>query len=159
MPEKESLDYLESELEKQIAGFDDSRQFYRRRQYYFTMATAGLSAATTVFIGAGQTLGWKWLSILSLICSASITVVASLDGFLRSRELWIQKTDTWMELQNLDARMTYAKAKSGGSFTQEQVDDFYKRFDRILMGEHEQWKKLRSTQGGKNPISARPKTI
>ena len=94
-------------------------------------------------------------AILSLICSAAITVVAAWDGFLRSRDLWVQKTDTWMSLQNLEARINYAKAKVGEMLPQEQVDEFYKHFDQILMGEHELWKKIRSTKTTPPPTKAR----
>jgi hypothetical protein len=66
------------------------------------------------------------------------------DQFLRSRELWVQKTDAWMELQNLEAHIKYAKAKFGEPLTQDLVDDFYARFDTILMAEHDTWKKVRS---------------
>jgi hypothetical protein len=53
-----------------------------------------------------------------------------------------------MALRNLDANIKYAKAKSGGVLTELQVDDFNQRFDTILMGEHELWKKVRATQAG-----------
>jgi hypothetical protein len=51
-----------------------------------------------------------------------------------------------MGLQNLEAHIKYAKAKFGEVLPQEQVDEFYRRFDQLLMGEHELWKKIRSTQ-------------
>ncbi len=146
MPETESLDYLDTQLAEQIAGFDSSRQFYRKQQFTFAMATAVLSAATTVTIAAEKMLKWEFLALISLICSASITVIAAYDQFLRSRDLWIQKTDTWMELQNLQANIQYAVARSG-SLTQEEIDRFYARFDKILMSEHESWKKVRASQG------------
>ena len=146
MSENNALEYLEDELTKQIESFDSSRQFYRLQFYRYTLITACLSALTTILIGTGQAYGSKLLSILSLITSAGITVVAAWDGFLRSRELWVQKTDTWMALRNIDANIKYAKAKTG-TITEEQIDDFYQRFDTILMGEHELWKKVRATQG------------
>jgi len=146
MQENKALEYLEDELAKQVLSFDDSRKFYRRNYYYYTLLTASLSAITTILIGVGQSYGSKLLSVISLITSASITVVAAWDGFLRSRELWVQKTDTWMALQNLDANLKYAKAKAGGVLNESQTDDFYQRFDNILMGEHELWKIIRSTQ-------------
>jgi hypothetical protein len=144
MSDTDTLNYLEKELAKQIAGFDDSRKFYRRNFYYYTLIAASLSALTTILIGTGQIYGSKLLSVLSLITSAGITVVTAWDGFLRSRELWVQKTDTWMALQNLEANIRYAKAK--GALSENQIDDFNQRFDNILMGEHEFWKKVRSTQ-------------
>ena len=148
MSETDALKYLEDELREQIEGFDSSRQFYRRQFYRYTLITASLSALTTILIGVGQIYASKFLSVVSLITSAGITVIAAWDGFLRSRELWVQKTDTWMALQNLDANIKYAKAKTGGALTESQVDDFNQRFDTILMGEHELWKKVRATQAG-----------
>ena len=146
MSQAEALKVLEEELAKQIKSFDGSRQFYRRNFFYYTLVTATLSALTTILIGVGQIFGNKWLSILALITSAGITVVAAWDGYLRSRELWIQKTDTWMALENLDSNIRYAKAKFGENLTENQVDEFYSRFDKAVMGEHDLWKKVRSTQ-------------
>lgn len=154
MPHKESLKYLEDQLAAQIEGFDSSRQYFRKQQFRFAIATSTLSATTTVFIAAEKMLRIEWLALLSLMCSAAITVVAAYDQFLRSRDLWVQKTDTWMELQNLQANLEYEKTKSA-EMTQAAVDKFYERFDKILMGEHEAWKKVRSTQGPRLPTPTR----
>lgn len=145
MPEKETLEYLQNELTRQIAGFDDSRKFYRTTHFNLTMATAVLSALTTVLIGAGRIATTNWWFIVPLLASASITVASSYEGFLRPKELWMQKTDTWMALQNLDANITYAVKKSGG-LSQQEIDEFYKRFDQILMGEHLLWMTLRAAR-------------
>jgi hypothetical protein len=152
MPEKESLAYLEEQLAAQIAGFDSSRQYFRKQQFRFAMATALLSAATTVLIAADKILDYKLLWLLSIAFSATITVVAAYDQFLRSRDLWVQKTDAWMELHNLEAHISYAKAKSG-ELKQEEIDKFYQRFDNIIMAEHEGWKKVRATHGPKVPAT------
>jgi hypothetical protein len=156
MPQKESLSYLEEQLAAQIVGFDASRQFFRKQQFKLTMATAVLSAATTILIAAEKILDMKLISLFSLVCSAAITVIAAYDQFLRSRDLWVQKTDAWMELQNLEANISYAKAKSG-ELTQEEIDKFYDRFDRILMGEHDAWKRVRAIQSPKPPSVSRGK--
>jgi len=146
MPAEESLHYLETELKEQIAAFDDSRKYFRRQQRNFTIATSVLSALTTIFIGTEKILGYEVLSILALICSAAITVVAAGDQYLRSRELWIQKTDAWMALQNLQAQIEYKKAKVGLPFSQTVVDELYSRFDKIIMREHESWKTVRNSK-------------
>jgi hypothetical protein len=158
MPEKESLAYLDEQLAAQIAGFDSSRQYFRRQQFRFAMATAVLSAATTVLIAADKMLGCKYLWLLSLVSSAAIGVIAAYDQFLRSRDLWVQKTDAWMALQNLEANMSYARARSG-ELTQAEINKFYDRFDRILMGEHDAWKKVRAVQGPRPPSGARGKRV
>ncbi|MFZ4701523.1 MAG: SLATT domain-containing protein [Candidatus Methylumidiphilus sp.] len=146
MAENETLAYLEDELAKQIKGFDDSRRFFRSQHFNFTLLTALLSAMTTVLIGVGHIYKIELIGIISLVSSAAITVVAAWNGFLRPRELWIQKTDTWMQLQNIQAHIQYDKAKFGNKLTQDQIDAFYNRFDSALMGEHDVWKKVRSTE-------------
>lgn len=140
-------DFVERLIAEEIQGFDSSRQFYRRGFFRFTLGTAILSAMTTVLIGMSKTFADQaWLSALALVTSAGITVLSAWDGFFRHRDLWVQKTDSWMSLQNLQSNLQFAKLKTGGSLSADQVDDFYKRFDRIVMAEHELWKKVRGTQ-------------
>lgn len=153
MPKEEALSYLEDQLAAQIYGFDDSRKFYRRKLFQATMATSVLSASTTVLIALDKALNLEVFSIIALVFSSSITIISAYDQFLRSREIWVQKTDTWMLLQNLQAHLQYSKAKLG-ELTQEQIDDLYKRFDEIIMSEHEAWKKVRVAQSS---ISAKSK--
>ena len=150
MPATESLEYLEAELNQQIRGFNSSRQFFRSAYFYFTLSTTGLSALTTVLIGAGH-IGpdpWWWLPLAALVCSAITTVLAAYEGFLSSKDLWVQKTDAWMALQMLNDHIKYAKAKSATPLAQSQIDDFQARYEEILMEEHEAWKGLRSTPTG-----------
>lgn len=139
--------YVERMLAEQIAGFDSSRQFYRKGFFYTTVATAALSALTTVLIAVSKIFDYhSALSVTALVTSSAITVVAAWDGFLRNRELWIQKTDAWMALQRLDAAMQYAKTKTSGALAADEIDRFHKDFDRILANEHDSWKRVRSTQ-------------
>jgi hypothetical protein len=154
MPQKESLEYLEHKLGEQIDGFDSSRQFFRRQQFLLVMATAVLSALTTVLIASEKIFKLEFLTVIALVCSSLITVLAAFDQFLRSRDFWVQKTDTWMALQNLRANLEYAKAKLG-NLTQEEIDKFYDRFDKILMSEHEAWKKVRANQSASSKLAGK----
>jgi hypothetical protein len=139
--------FIERLIDQEIQGFDSSRQFYRRGFYYFTLGTAILSAATTVLIGMGKIYpGQTWMSAVALVTSAAITIFAAWDGFFRHKDLWVQKTDTWMSLQNLQSNLQFAKLQAGGSLSAKQVDEFFKRFNTIVMAEHELWKRVRSTQ-------------
>ena len=56
-----------------------------------------------------------------------------------------------MALQNLDANIKYAKAKKSRGLSQEETDEFNKRFDEILVGEH----RLRMTIRGERDTAAR----
>ncbi len=148
LPGESQQAFVERQIAEQVAGFDSSRQFYRRGFYWATLATAALSALTTVLIAVSKVYpSLDFISMIAIVCSSAITVVTAWDGFFRHKELWIQKTDTWMELQGLEATIHYEKTKSDGVLTTEQLDAFYKAFERILGKEHESWKKVRSTQG------------
>ena len=139
--------FVERQIAEQLAGFDSSRRYYRRGFFYATVATATLSASTTVLIAISKIYTTAtWLSVIALLTSAAITVVSAWDGFFRHRELWVQKTDAWMALQKLEAGMNYAKTKTGGVIPPEELDGFYRNFERILTAEHGSWKKVRSTQ-------------
>ena len=139
--------FVERLINQEIQGFDSSRQFYRRGFFYFTLGTAILSAMTTVLIGMSKIYSSQaWMSALALVTSAGITVISAWDGFFRHKDLWVQKTDSWMSLQNLQSNLQFAKLKAGGSLSSEQVDEFFKRFEKIVMAEHELWKRVRSTQ-------------
>lgn len=146
MAEPETLTYLEGKLDKEINSFNGSRRFFKERLFRFMIASALLSATTTILIGVGQILDLKWMAILSLMTSAGLTVIAAWDQFLSSRDLWVQKTDAWMALMNLKSNIDYEKSKLGTPLQQSQVDEFYARFEKILMGEHEIWKKARATR-------------
>jgi len=82
MSSQEALDYLESQLNEQIAGFEASRKFYRSAQFYLTLATATLSGLATVLVGMGKYIDRDWWFILPLACSASVAVAAAYEGFL-----------------------------------------------------------------------------
>ena len=155
MAEAESLAFLESQLAAEIASFDSSRRFYRGQHYRFTLATATLSATTTVLIAAEKSIGWDALSLCALVASATITVVSARDQFLRSRELWVQKTDTWMALQNIAGRLNYENAKCG-ALSQETVDRYFIEFNKALMDEHGAWKSVRNTKGSSPATGKKP---
>jgi hypothetical protein len=161
MPEKESLEHLQAELTQHIVGFNSSRRFFRSAYFYFAMSTVALSALTTVLIAAGHMVpdSWWWLSLAALVCSAVTTLFAAYEGLLRSKDLWVQKTDAWMALQILNEHIKYAKVRSEGSLAQSQIDEFQARYEEILMEEHEAWKALRSTPSGattRPPRQVRP---
>jgi hypothetical protein len=138
-------EFVERLVSQQVAGFDDSRKFYRGGHFKISIITALLSAGTTVLISLGETYDWYYATI-ALFTSAAITVVAAWNAFFQYRELWIQKTDAWMELSKLQSNIEFAKAKSGGTIPEQDLQRFYERFEAIVMNEHELWKKLRSTQ-------------
>jgi hypothetical protein len=142
MAQKEALAYIESQLDSHIKDFDSSRRFHRRQLLRITMITSVLSSVTTILIASEKIAKWEGLSLMALVSSASITVIAAYDQFLQSRARWVQTTDTWMALQNLKLSIGYAKAKKG-ELDEEEVDNLNNRFAEIIKGELNLWKDVR----------------
>ncbi len=146
MAQPESLAYLQEQLQHEIKSFDGSRQWYRSAYFWFTLSGASLSAITTVLIGAGPLVGDSHhaLALLALICSGATTILAAYEGFLKSKDFWLHKTDAWMQLITLNSQIDYALAKGPTPLPQAEIDDFYGRFEQVLFEEHEGWKRLRN---------------
>jgi hypothetical protein len=44
------------------------------------------------------------------------------------------------------ANIKYAKAKNSGALPQQEIDEFYKQFDQVLMDEHRLWMTVRAAR-------------
>lgn len=60
-----------------------------------------------------------------------------------------------MQLSKLQSNIKFAKVSKGGVLTDDEVEKFYRRFEDILMGEHESWKKVRATNAVAASVSRR----
>jgi hypothetical protein len=146
MTERDALELLEYKLSTQIAEFNNSRQFYRRSHFHLTITTAIASSLTTVLIGAGSVIRQPWWSLLPLFVSACVTAVAAYEAFLRPKDMWVQKTNTWMALQNILENLEYEKSKNETSLSQDEIDAFYRRFENAIMSEHQLWMTVRTSR-------------
>ena len=91
-----------------------------------------ISAITTVCIGIVSFLpdGYSNIfGIISLLTSASLTVVAAWDGIFHHKKLWINASKTLNELYELDTDIRHTEASSNG-VSQDQANEFYERYKK-----------------------------
>jgi hypothetical protein len=144
-PILETITLLEDWILDRISSFDRKTKFYRTGAYWFTLTTAGLSSITTILIGIGQTYDYKPISIASLMTSGFISFFSAWEGLYGYRQRWIQNNDALMKFYALDADIQYQKARSGNQLTQEEIDQFYKRYQGILQAANEKWREDRQS--------------
>jgi hypothetical protein len=117
-----------------------------KRKAAFVAVYIGLvSAITTVCIGIVTFLPESSRSvfgIISLVSSASLTVVAAWDGIFHHKKLWINEARTMNELYELEADIRHAEKSSSG-ITQKQANDLYIRYKKIMSAWNERWYKIR----------------
>jgi hypothetical protein len=105
-----------------------------------------VSAVTTISIG---TVGFlpkdyeKAFGILSLLASASTTVLLAWDGIFHHKKLWISAVATLNELRSLETDIKHVQTAEQEGSTQDQVNQLYSRFKEILNSTNERWQKIR----------------
>lgn len=138
-----SLEFIEAELQRHIAGFDSSRKFYRKNHFGVIVATASLAALTTVLIGVGQMIDSKLCAALALVTSAATSVATAWEGFFRNREMWIHNTEVTERLRDLQADIRFARSSGDSSISPEQVAAFYQRMSEIIRAANSGWMSVR----------------
>lgn len=104
-----------------------------------------VSAITTVCIGIQTFVSDKYsnlFGIVSLLSSASVTVVAAWDGIFHHKKLWINWVVMLNELYELENDIRHTEATSN-VVTQEQINTFYSRYKKIMRDTNERWYKIR----------------
>jgi aspartokinase len=144
MEDNNSLEFIESEIQKRIKSFDERRKFYREKTKQLTIVAASMSATTTFLIGLSQAYTSKVISVIALATSAGMTVLTALDNLYNYKRNWIQNNDTLMKLYELNSDIKYLKTRHGNDLTLEQIDEFYRKYQDILRSTNENWKESRS---------------
>ena len=144
MSESRGRTYLEKQIGDRIKRFDSTRIWYRRANLVITLATATLSAIATVCIGMNQAWPSAWLSVPALVCSAAISVASAVDGYLRSKDMWVLKDDARVALLNLQCRMNFTVTMNGGTLGDVELRKLYDEYNQILRHEHQVWRTLRT---------------
>ena len=144
MSETDSLNYLETEIDKRLNTFNANADFYRSAYRATILATTTLSATATVLIGVSQKWPTPWISIPALVCTAATSVIAAYDSFLRSKDLWILNNDTYVGLRTLKSTILYAKTKASGPLSQNDIDVYFAQYLELLKRQNENWRVLRT---------------
>jgi hypothetical protein len=80
---------------------------------------------------------------LSLLASASTTVILAWDGIFHHKKLWISAVGTLNELRSLETDIKHVQTAEQEGSNQEQVNQLYSRFKEILNSTNVRWQNIR----------------
>ena len=125
--------YIVERYDDQCQWYDRKASFNKKFYYVFQMLVICFSALTTLTIALGIYFPeFRWLRILALTMTASVTVFASLQKVFRFQENWIEyrntaeslKKERYLHLAGLDE---YTKTESADKLFVARVEDLISR--------------------------------
>jgi len=140
-----NIEQVKSDVADRIKWARTSRIDDRRKSAFIAVYTGVASAITTICIGIVSFLPDSYSSffgVVSLITSASLTVVAAWDGIFQHKKLWINTAITLNELFELDTDIRHVEASTNG-ITQALTNQFYLRYKKIMKNSNDRWKDIR----------------
>lgn len=140
-----SFELLKKDVAAIIKRAQAGRKDDRRKAAFIAIYMGVVSAITTVCIEIVTFVSDKYsnlFGIVSLLSSASVTVVAAWDGIFHHKKLWINWVVMLNELYELENDIRHTEATSN-VVTQEQINTFYSRYKKIMRDTNERWYKIR----------------
>lgn len=140
-----NIEQLKTDIEARIKWAQSSRSDDKRKSAFVAIYMGIASAITTICIGIVSFLPDNYsnfFSIVSLVTSASLTIVAAWDGVFHHKKLWLNAAITLNELYELNTDIRHVEAGSAG-VSQEQANQFYARYKEIMKRTNDRWYKIR----------------
>lgn len=128
--ESTQLDYVVGQVEREIGLYTGRKRFNRRAAFLFTVVPATLAAVATVFIGASEVLGAKYLPVLAMVATGAASVLGAWEALFANKKLWRVNNRALTQLYELQADMAYRK-RSSDSTTASDVDAWFARLKQI----------------------------
>jgi len=139
-----NIDILKKDINLSLENLRKRRRGNKKKAEYVVVASAVISAVTTISIGLSS-LVETWSSIfqgIALILSASLTIIATWDGFYNHKRLWLLQADIVNRLQDIKSDIRHLEAN--GKPNQQSINDLYSRYKSSFREFNEQWKDLRA---------------
>jgi len=139
-----NIEELKKDVDERKKWARDYRDDVKRKSSYVAVYMGIVSAITTVCIGIVAFLPQSStiFGIISLVSSASVTVVAAWDGIFRHKKLWVTSAMMLDALMELDTDIRHAEKSSSG-ITQNQTNKFYSRYKQIMKDYNKKWYVIR----------------
>ncbi len=139
-----NLEVLKKDINSSLDRFLKYRRGNKKKAEYVVIASASISAATTLFIGLGSI--WdnyvSYYQALALFFSASLTIITAWDGFYNHKRLWLLQADIITRLYDISSDIKHLEAS--GKPTYESVNELHTRYKAAFREFNEQWKELRA---------------
>jgi hypothetical protein len=116
----------------------------KKKSFNIYIGIAVASATITILVAIANDMPESWslvVKILTLILSATTTVLAAWDGFYNHKQLWINYGETRNHLRSLQLKLNLLKQ------SERENDDYlrevYEEYQNILQNGNSNWKALR----------------
>jgi hypothetical protein len=142
----EAVKAVEEHLERGISKIRRSKNFFRRGSQLQTIASAILSATTTLLIALNQIYHQSILIALSLVAGALTTVAVAWTSWFNFHRRWLADTATLTNLWALRDQIEYDKALQGDRLTRDHVNGYHKKFLEIFAEHNQAWQRIRAEE-------------
>ncbi len=144
--EVRALMLVEEHLRRGISNIRGSRNYFRRGSQLQTLASAILSATTTLLIALNQIYHLSTLVALSLVAGALTTVTVAWTSWFNFHRFWMANTATLTKLWALRDQIEYDKALYGDHLTRDHVNGYHKRSMEIFAEHNQAWQRIRAEE-------------
>jgi len=158
MKPSDQLQYLLKEIDDLVARYKDESSYYKKVAFRLKLISVLLAALITILLGIKLTNTEYAASInnISLILSASITVIGASEAFFDPRSLWVRETVTFVRLKDLQRDVLFWSAgKEENDLDVNKLDSFKSRLDRILDDTLKYWMKIRGAPDLEKSLEAK----
>ncbi len=145
MPNENQLEYLKTQIIKQLNKRRSSTDFYRKRHFLTTVAAVVLSAIITVLAGLKSTIfPDKFSRIAILILGATSTVISAWGGFFSPGKSWLLEGEAYDNLRSLQTEIEFSEASPNFKSDEESVRQFFDRYQTIMQDYNKKWQMTRT---------------
>ena len=123
--------YVKDQVDREIGWYTGRKHFNRRAAFLFTVVPATLAALATVFIGASEKLGGKWLPILAMIATGASSILGAWEALFANRRLWHINNTALTSLYELRSDIEYREKDFEKAITQKETDEYFERLKDI----------------------------
>lgn len=143
----ERFSFLSAELGRQEELFGRRRRRDKRKAFGLQISTVVFSGGITILLGLRvDSPVQRQFGNISLVLGALITVLSAIDAFFGHRHLWILRTVTLRQLQDLRRHVEmYLAGRSDAELDEQTLDMFASELDRIIIDDRQSWLRLRSS--------------
>ncbi len=139
-PQNPKLTFLLKNIDHEISRAVSSHKYYRSMALWPFMMSSALSALVAVLLGLDDFLSLKeWFRMAALLLTAIVTVLNAFSAFYKNRENWVAYTVAETEFYKLKFDIDY-DGQTGEGMTDDQVDFYKGRFQKILDELNNAWK-------------------
>jgi hypothetical protein len=140
-----NIEQVKLDVARQIQRMKDGRINDKRKSAFVAIYTGVVSSITTICIGIVSFIPESYSNIfglISLLTSASLTVVIAWDSIFQHKKLWVNTATALNEFYELDTDIRHLEANPNG-ITQTLTNQIYERYKKILKDNNDRWKNIR----------------